>query len=437
MDTGTIYRARTGDVIMKILDIAFKDLVRSTRSLFLIGMALAAPLLITLLIYFAFGSMTSGDVSMTAIKVGVVNADVLPAESLLDVPLGENIRSMFFDDSVKSWITARDYADEAAAREALNKQEIGVALIIPETFTADYLAGNKDTVITILQDPTLTIGPTVVQDMVTSLLDGVAGGGVAYQVVNERMEANGKTLDPVMMPVFFERFAGWYADFQRALFHDPEKAALVVTSPAVSGEKSNSLQSLMGMIMSGQLIFFSFFTGAYAMMSILEEAEEGTLARLFTTPTDRTTILAGKFLAVLFTVVIQGAVLMIAGHYIFKINWGEVGSFVLSFSGQMFASVGLAVFLVSFIKTSKQAGPIFGGVLSGLGMISGLFTTNIPIEAFDLIGNFTPQGWVLKAWKLTLAGQPAAELLIPFIVLVGMGVAMFAFGAMMFRRRFA
>jgi ABC-2 type transport system permease protein len=194
---------------------------------------------------------------------------------------------------------------------------------------------------------------------------------------------------------------------------------------------------MIGLVMSGQLIFFSFFTGAYAMMTILQESEEGTLARMFSTPTNRTTILAGKFLAVLFTVIIQGAVLLVASHYIFKINWGETGSTLLSFFGQMFASVGLAVLLVSFIKTSKQAGPIFGGALTGLGMISGLFTTNIGIEIFDKIGNFTPQGWVLKAWRLSLEGQPVNELIVPFVVLVVMGVVMFAIGAVMFRRRFA
>jgi len=344
---------------------------------------------------------------------------------------------MFFDESVQSWITASDYADEAAAGDAVNAQEIGVAVIIPANFTEDYLAGKTDTAITILQDPTLTIGPTVVRDMVTTMLNGVAGGGIVYRVVNERMEANGKTLDPASIPSFFERYANWYADFQRALFHTPEQAALVVTSPLVSGESKDSFQSMIGLVMSGQLIFFSFFTGAYAMNSILQEAEEGTLARMFTTPTNRTTILAGKFVAVLFTVIIQGVVLLIAGHYLFKINWGEAGSFTLSLLGQMFASVGLAVLLVSFIKTSKQAGPIFGGALTGLGMISGLFTTNIKIAAFDTMGNFTPQGWVLKAWKLSLAGQPAGELIVPFLVLVAMGIVMFAIGAVMFRRRFA
>jgi ABC-2 type transport system permease protein len=422
---------------MKILDIAFKDLIRSTRSLFLIGMAIAAPLLLTALIYFAFGSISSGTLSMPDITVGVVNMDVLPADAQLEKPLGEIVRSMFFDDSVKSWITANDYPNEAAARAAVDAQEIGVAVIIPKTFTEDYLAGKTDTAITIVQDPTLTVGPTVVRDMVTSLLDGVAGGGIAFKIVNERMEVNGKTLDPATIPTFFERYATWYADFQRALFHTPEKAALVVKAPVVNGDMVDSVRTMMGLVMSGQLIFFSFYTGAYAMMSILQEAEEGTLERLFTTPTDRTTILAGKFLAVFITVIIQGAVLLIAGHYLFKINWGEPGSLTLSLLGQMFASVGLAVLLVSFIKTSKQAGPIFGGGLTMLGMISGLFTANMKIDIFNMMGNFTPQGWVLKAWKLSIEGQPVSELIVPFVVLTVMGVVMFIIGARMFGKRFA
>jgi ABC-2 type transport system permease protein len=428
---------------MKILDIAFKDLIRSTRSLFLIGMTLAAPLLITALIYFAFGSFTSGDVSMISINVGLVNADVLPPDAPLESSLGENIRSMFFDDSVKSWIAAADYADEAAARAALNAQEIGVAIVIPETFTADYLAasainGKSQTPITVLQDPTLTIAPTVVRDMITSLLDGVAGGGIAYQVVNARMEANGKILDPADIPTLIERYANWYADFQRALFHTPEEAALIVASPAASAGSVDSMTSMMGLVMAGQLIFFSFFTGSYAMMSILQEAEEGTLARLFTTPTNRTVILFGKFLAVFLTVMFQGIVLLIAGRLIYGIHWGEPATVTLALVGQMVASVGLAVLLVSFIKTSKQAGPIFGGALTGLGMLSGLFTTNIAMpDSFNAIGNFTPQGWVLKAWKLSLSGQPANEMILPFLVLVAMGIAMFAIGALMFRKRYA
>ncbi len=422
---------------MKILDIALKDLLRSSRSLFLIGMTLAAPLLVTFLIFAAFGSMPDGEAAMPAVQVGVVNADTLPADSPLEASLGESIHSMFFDESVQSWITARDYPDAAAARAALDAQEIGVAVIIPEAFTQAYLAGEGKP-LTILQDPTLSTGPAVVRDMVTSLLDGVAGGGVMYEVVNARLAANGQALAPSSLPALVERYAGWYAAFQRALFHTPAEAVLVLSTPAARAETSRGMQAMMGVIMAGQMIFFSFFTGAYAMMSILQESEEGTLPRLFTTPTRRTAILAGKFLAVLLTVFIQGLVLLLAGSLFFGIRWGQPAAVALAFGGQMFAAVGLAVLLVAFIKTSRQAGPIFGGALTALGMVSGLFTTNVKMpEAFNTIGSFTPQGWVLKAWQLALSGQPAIEMVLPFLVLVGMGLVMFAIGAFFFRRRFA
>ncbi|NJC94865.1 MAG: hypothetical protein C3F07_07735 [Anaerolineales bacterium] len=426
---------------MKILDIAFKDLTRSFRSAFAIGMMVIAPLMLTGLIYFAFGGMSGGDVSMTAVKVGVVNADKLPADSVLEAPIGDNIRSMFFDESVGSWITATDYADEASARSALDEQEIGVAVIIPQNFTERYLSGKQDVQVLIISDPTLSIGPAVVQDMVTMMVDGVAGGGIALQTIMERLDANGIQTDPAQIPSWIERYGNWYAEFQRNLFHHPDKAAYVVVAPAAGEmETADPIQKVMGLTMAGQMIFFAFFTGAYSMMSILREDEEGTLARLFTTPTDRTSILTGKFLAVFLTVILQGIVLMVAGHYAFGVNWGEFGAMGLALTGQVFAATGLGVLLIAFVKNSRQGGPVLGGGLTALGMLGGLFTANMPNAmpaAMNTIANFTPQGWVLKAWRLVMDGSAAGDLLIPFAVMVAMGVVMFVVGAAMFGKRFA
>ncbi|RPI80507.1 MAG: ABC transporter permease [Chloroflexi bacterium] len=425
---------------MKILDIALNDLTRSFRSAFAIGMMVVAPLLLTGLIYFAFGSMTGGDVSMTEIKVGVVNADTLASDSMLDTPIGDNIRSMFFDESVKTWITASDYADETAVRSAVDNQEIGVAVIIPHDFTSHYLSGAQDSQVLIISDPTLSIGPAVVDDMVTMMVDGVAGGGIAIQTLVERQEANGAQPDPAQIPGWIERYTTWYRDFQRDLFHNPDQSALVLAAPAASDDNAaDPLQQMMGLTMAGQMIFFAFFTAAYAMMSILREDEEGTLARLFTTPTDRTNILAGKFLAVFITVIIQGLVLLIAGHFAFKITWGEPLNVTIALIGQVIAAGGLGVLLISFVKTTKQGGPVLGGGLTAFGMLGGLFTVNIPggmPEAFNALANFVPQGWVMKTWRMVLGGQPSGDLLVPLAVMVVMGIGMFTIGAMMFRRRY-
>jgi ABC-2 type transport system permease protein len=426
---------------MKILDIAFKDMIHSFRSVFAVGMMVVAPLMLTGLIYLAFGGKSGGDVSMTPITVGVVNQDQVPADSVLDTPIGDNIRSMFFDDSVKSWIHASDYADEASARAAVDQQKIGIAIVIPANFTERYLSGAKDSPVLIISDPTLSIGPAVVEDMVTMMVDGVAGGGIALQTITERLQSHGIQTDPAQIPTWIQRYGDWYREFQRDLFHHPDKAVLVVVAPSAGEtETTDPIQQMMGLTMAGQMIFFAFFTGAYSMMSILREDEEGTLARLFTTPTDRTIILTGKFVAVFITVVLQGLVLMIASHFAFGVDWGEPAAAALALTGQVLAATGLGVLLIAFVKNTRQGGPVLGGGLTALGMLGGLFTANMPNAmpaTMNMIGILIPQAWVLKSWKMVLDGQSGAALLIPFAVVTFMGVIMFTVGAVMFRRRFA
>jgi len=266
----------------------------------------------------------------------------------------------------------------------------------------------------------------------------VAGGGIAIETLIERQQANGIEPNPSQIPTLIARYSDWYADFQRDLFHHPDRAALVMEAPAAVGESESAIQKMLGVMMAGQMVFFSFFTGAYSMMSILREEEEGTLPRLFTTPIDRTSILAGKFLAVFLSVIAQGIVLITASHFAFQVNWGEPLAVVLTLAGQVIAAAGLGVLLISFVKNMRQTGFVLGGVLSVLGMLSGLFTANIDMpEAFKKLANLTPQGWVLKSWKIVLNGQPLADLALPLIVLMAMGAVMFAVGALRFGKRFA
>jgi ABC-2 type transport system permease protein len=424
--------------MMKTLDIAFKDLTRSFRSAFLVGVTIVAPLLLVGLIYFAIGGTSSGTSDLPVIKVGVVNADRLPADAQLGQPLGENIRRLFFDENVESWITASDYADEASARAAVDKQEIDLAIVIPQNFTESFLAGETDIQVLIISDPTMNAALQMVQNMLTATLDGVIGSGIALQTVVERHQVVGLQPDPPQIQALIDRYDTWYAGFQRDVFHHPDHAVLVMISPVTEGASENSMQKVLGLMMAGQMVFFAFFTGTYSMMSILREDEEGTLARLFTTPVERTSILAGKFLSVFLSVAVQGVVLIVAARYAFGIHWGEPMAVILALAGQVIVSTGLGVLLISFVKTTQQAGPVLGGGLTALGMLGGLFTSGLSMpEAFTRLAIFTPQGWVIKAWNIVLIGQPLSELMTSFIVLMVMGIVMFVIGAMMFRKRFA
>lgn len=423
---------------MKILTIAFKDLTRSFRSVFAVGMMVVAPLLLIGLINFAFGGASKGSTDMPAVRVGIVNADRLPAGTPLEQALGDSMRGMFYDESVASWITAADYNDQASARSAIDNQEIGVAVIIPQDFTSSFLSGEAGSKVLILSDPTLTLAPQVVQNMVVSMLDGVVGASIAYQTVVERQQANGLQPEADQPQALIDSFAGWYSGFQRVMFHDSEHATLVMVSSPEAGASENPIQKVLRTMMAGQLVFFAFFTGANSMISILHEDEEGTLARLFTTPVNRTSILAGKFLAVFLTVVVQGLVMIAATHYVFDMEWGNLFAAALVLVGQVVAAVGLGVLLISFVKTSRQGGSVIGGGLTVMGLLGGLFTSGFAMpKAFSMLSNITPQGWVIKGWNVVLNGQPLSDLLLPFAVMTAMGVLMFGIGARMFQKRYA
>jgi ABC-type multidrug transport system permease subunit len=156
-------------------------------------------------------------------------------------------------------------------------------------------------------------------------------------------------------------------------------------------------------------------------------------------PVGRARILGGKMLSVVATVAVQAGLLIVASTFLFGLRWGQVGSTGLALAGTVAASSGFGVMLASFIKTTRQGGPVLGGGLSVAGMLGGLFTQAVPNmpAAFNRVALALPQGWVMRGWNIAISGRPASELLLPFGVMLAWGVVCFAVGVLVFRRRFA
>jgi ABC-2 type transport system permease protein len=196
---------------------------------------------------------------------------------------------------------------------------------------------------------------------------------------------------------------------------------------------------MFGPIMAGMLVFFTFFIGANEAESIIREDEQGTLARMFSTPARLSEILGGKFLAVVVSLCIQVVVLLVASRFLFGIHWGQPAAVIPVAISLIIAAAGFGVMLMSFIKSTRQTGPMLGGVMTLTGMLGGLFTTGIPNIAagFEKMTLITPQGWAMQAWKGALSGAGAAQVLTPVLVLVAMGLVFLAVGMILFRKRFA
>lgn len=423
---------------MKILDIALKDMLRSFRSAFALVMMFAVPLLFPAVMRFAFGSLGSDDggFDLPVTQVQIVNLDQPDPQSGFSA--GQVLVEFLQDESLAGILRVTETANEVSARAAVDNQEAGVAIFIPSDFTAAMITPGGSSAVTLVQDPTLTLGPDIVKNLVSQFVDGFAGTKITASVVAGQLDKRGIEADAGLMQDVALQYAAW-AEAMGQNRGEGAHPALDIQPPSSETEPTNQGAGMIGGIMTGMMIFFVFFTGANVAESIIREDEEGTLARLFTTPTPRATILGGKFTAVFITIVVQLGVLLFASALIFDIHWGEPLTVILVALGLIVAAAGFGIMVMSFAKTTRQTGPMIGGVLTITGMLGGLFTTgvqNLP-TAYDTITLFTPHGWALRGWEAALAGGGIGDVLLPVAVMLGMGIVFFAVGTALFRKRFA
>ncbi len=419
---------------MKLLDIALKDLSRISRSPFGVGMALVVPLLITGLIYFAFGGISSGSGSLAPARVVVADLDQPPADALFAA--GPLLEQVLTGTQMASLMQVTPLPSEGTARLAVENKQADMAVIIPTNFTQVALNGSNKASLLVYFDPVLQVQPKILEAILRDTLDGFSGTGIAIATLLEGWKQLGLPDGESQIPDVQRQYVEWIRRAQ-APEGSAVSSAFVLQKPAAA--QTSDSNPLLAQTMAGMMIFFVFYSGAVVAMNILQEDEQGTLARLFSTPTAKGQILLGKLVSVLLVMVIQTILLLLLSSLLFGIHWGSPLSLVLADLGMIAIAGGLGLFLMSLIRSSRQSGPILGGVLTLTAMLGGLFTASIPSlpPAFDVANLFTPQGWALQAWKLSLSGAGPLDLLVPFAVMLILGLILFAVGLFRFKRRYA
>jgi len=416
---------------MKVIAIAVKDVRRNLRSGMLLVMMFAVPLLVTALMYAAFGRSGAGD-DLAAVRVQVVNLDArVPFAG--DVEAGAQLVEHLSSPELADLLMVEERVDPEAARQAVDRGEAAVAVIVPRNLTASAVGTAQRATVELYSDPALTVGPSIVREIVTGFLDGFNGSRIAADVVTRQLRESGRAAATGEARTAATMYAEWFE-----AHHDRPDASLSVRTSDGSVAEGGMI-GMLSLVLTGMMIFFVFFTGANTATSIVREHEEGTLARLHTTPTEPSTVLTGKFCAIAATLLVQVLVLVTAGALIFDVDWGGGLALALATLALVTTATGFGLWLMSLVGSSRQSGPVIGVVLTVTGMAGGLMTTgftNLP-SAFDHVTLFTPQGWVLRTWKLGLAHASMEELLPPFLACLAIAAALFALGARAMRRRFA
>jgi ABC-2 type transport system permease protein len=374
------------------------------------------------------------------VRVQIANLDTPDAKSS-GLAAGAMLVEFLQSEDLSDLLAVTLAEDEAAARAAVDALQADVALIIPPDFTVATLAPGRQAAIVQYEDPTLAIGPGIVEDLVSQFIDGFAGAKITASVVSQQFRARGVASGAVAQEAAAAATMA-YAAWLQSSGHDHlggASPAFQTRSPVAEQEAAGDGPISFGAIMIGMVIFFAFFMAANSAESIVREDEEGTLARMFTTPTPRAAILAGKLAFVVLILIVQVTILLVSSGLIFGISWGRPATVALATLGLIAVAAGFGVLLMSFVRNTRQTGPVMGGVLTVTGMLGGLFTSGVSHvpKALDTVQLAMPQGWAMYSWELTLRGAGARQVLVPVAVMLGLGSVLFGLGVVLFRRRFA
>ncbi|MFW5713161.1 MAG: ABC transporter permease [Brevefilum sp.] len=405
---------------MKTLAIALKDLSRSFRSLFALAFMFGVPVLTTLLFAFLFGGVGTGEdaeFNLPKTDVILVNQDEgSPSTPTFDIgeesyqSLGAVLVNTLQDESFSDLMTVTT-AESEAARQAVDAKQAGLAIIIPQNFTQAAIGFDEEGAsLVFYQEPELGLGPQVIQSIVMSIVDDFLSTNLSLEAINKAFEHNDLTLEQQEQMVLLQDLV------ERSQTQRQSNGDLSLIPPVSDSEEPGGslLQTILRSIMAGMMIFYAFFTGTSAAETILKEEEDGTIQRMLITPTATRTILNGKLLSGFLTVIIQVTVLLVFSDLVFGINWGSFFVLIPFTIGVVALSNAFGIFIMSLVKNTKQAGTIFGGVLTLTGMlgISSVFTVGTPAEsAFKIIPLVVPQGWAMKSIEAAWTGNLMNSLL--------------------------
>jgi ABC-2 type transport system permease protein len=148
---------------------------------------------------------------------------------------------------------------------------------------------------------------------------------------------------------------------------------------------------------AGMAVFFLFFTVQFGVTSLLEERNDGTLARLLAAPISRASILGGKLLTSFLLGAISMAVLVAATTLLFGATWGNPAGVSVLIVTAIMAATGIMALIATVAKNAEQAANWQSVVAVILGLIGGTF---FPVsQAPGILSSITfvaPQAWFLR-----------------------------------------
>ena len=408
----------------KLLTIGWKDLKLMFRDRAALILMLAAPFALTLGMGMITGAFSSSGSSITKLPVVVVNQD--------GGQLGDALEQLLLSADLSDLLAARVESDVAAARSAVETDQIVAAVIIPAGFTASIIpqegssAPAAAVAIEVYKNPGRPISSGVVESVVQGFVDRVEAGRVGGQVAIEQLLRSG-----LAAPQDVPRLAQQIGQEQAGL----AGAALIrVQRTDAAASQSNTFNPLL-LLAPGMALVFLMFTVSLGSRSILIERRDGTLARMLSTATGGGPILVGKITGVYLVGAAQMFILILASALLFRLSWGDPLGVVALVLAAVVGAAGWGLLLAAVAKTPNQVANMGMAMMLLFGILGGSFFGGTLTGALGMVGKITPNAWAMDGFTTLARGGDLADLAPDIAALLLMGAVLLVISVVLFNRK--
>lgn len=400
-------------MLNKVVAIIRKDIIMRFEGRTELLFFLVLPIVFTFII--GGGLPAAGPGQASRITLPVSDEDATSQSAAFLAALGESE-------------TVRPEAMPRAEAEALlDGGDTGAIVIIPAGFgdaLADPAAGSVGEV-------TLRVA-----------LDSNVGVAVEQEV----MRAASRTAGPLLMAraavAAVENARPFAGDTERAAFLDRALAAAearIEERPARVAQTAaagSSTYDQRAQASAGQLITWVFIPllGASGLFAL--ERAWGTLRRLLTTPTRKSSFLIGSIGGQFLMALVQMVILVAFGVLVMRVPWArDPAALAVILVAFGLAGVALGTTLGTFTKTESQASNLSIMIGMAMALLGGCWW---PMELFpptmQQVAKLLPTTWAMSALTdITMRGQGLPDILPEAAVLLGFAVVFFIIGLWRFR----
>jgi len=385
--------------MLRILDIAFKDLMQLSRDFKTFMFLLIMPIIFTFIFGFAFGGFGSGG-SDSRIPVGYLSED--------DHWVTNSLHDLLDKSEV---IRLQDgYGSVSDLEKAISDGDIAAAIIVPNGYGKAFLK-NKLKQLVVIADTSSSTWTTIQADLLS---------------IGSRLDSAVRTAT-IIDQVDSEEIPFKYA-FKKSLAAWDEPPIAIKETTSLVVEKASDQSLALAHTAPGMMLQFAIAGLLTAAQVIVTERKSRTLQRLLTTATQRMHIVIGHYLAIFILIFTQFILLITFGQFALKVDYlrDPVATLLVAFSAALcISALGL---LIGIFARSEEQAVTFS--LIPMFVFSGLGGAWVPLEVtgatFQAIGHLSPVAWGMDGFENVAArGLGIGSVWLPAIALIGYAVFFF------------